>query len=83
MKRPPGWTEPAASQEAFWGMMNKDTKEPTEKVLLCRKPATPAVTSFGKIKLNNMVIVREEQRWGWDPGVENSEDRKRNREGED
>lgn len=32
--------------------MNKDTKEPTEKVLLCRKSATPTVASFGKKKLN-------------------------------
>lgn len=35
-------------------MMNKDTKEPTEKVLLCRKSATPTVASFGEKKLNEI-----------------------------
>lgn len=34
--------------------MNKDTKEPTEKVLLCRKSAAPTVASFGNKKLNEM-----------------------------
>jgi len=34
------------------GLMNKGTKEPTEKVLLCRKSATPAVASFENTKLN-------------------------------
>lgn len=34
--------------------MNKDTKEPTEKVLLCRKSATPTVASFGEKKLNEI-----------------------------
>ena len=36
------------------GMMNKDTKEPAEKVLLCRKSAMPSVANFGKMKLNEM-----------------------------
>lgn len=35
------------------GMMNKGTKEATEKVLLYRKSA-PTVASFGKMKLNEM-----------------------------
>lgn len=35
------------------GMMNKGTKEATEKVPLYRKSA-PTVASFGKIKLNEM-----------------------------
>lgn len=35
-------------------MMNKDTKKPTEKVLLCRKSATPTVASFAKTKVNEM-----------------------------
>lgn len=35
-------------------MMNKDTKEPAEKVLLCWKSATPTVASFGKMKLNEI-----------------------------
>ena len=50
---PPGWIEATASQEAcgaFGGMMNKDTKEPAEKVLLCRKSATPTVAGFGEEK---------------------------------
>lgn len=35
-------------------MMNKDTKEPTEKVLLCRKSASPTVASFGKTELSEI-----------------------------
>lgn len=38
-------------------MMNKDTKEPTEKVPLCRKPPRPTGASFGETKLNNIVMV--------------------------
>lgn len=36
------------------GTVNKDTKEPAEKVLLCRKSATPTVASFRKMKLNEI-----------------------------
>lgn len=60
-------------------MMNKDTKKPTEKVLLCRKSATPTVASFAKTKVNEIEKngAREES------GVEDSQDRKRNKEGND
>lgn len=33
-------------------VMNKDTKDPTEKDLLCRKPAVPTVGNFGNRKVN-------------------------------
>lgn len=33
-------------------VMNKDTKAPTEKVPLCRKPAVPTVGNFGNRKVN-------------------------------
>lgn len=56
------------------GMMNKDTKKPTEKVLLCRKPATPTVVVFAGMKVNEIENNGD---------VENSEDRKANREGVD
>lgn len=34
--------------------MNKDTKEPTEKVLLCRKSATPTVASNRETELSEI-----------------------------
>lgn len=36
------------------GTMNKDTKEPSEKVLLRRKSATPTVAGFGEKGLNEI-----------------------------
>lgn len=46
------------------GMMNKDTKEPAEKILLCRNSAAPTVASFRKMKLSEiqkMEMVRNQE----------------------
>lgn len=59
--------------------MNKDTKKPTEKVLLCRKSATPTVANFAKTKVNEI----EKYGAGEESRVEDRQDRKRNKEGKD
>lgn len=59
--------------------MNKDTKDPTEKDPLCRKPAVPTVGNFGKRKANET-----EKNGDGDPqGQESSDGRKGTRDGED
>lgn len=64
-KRPPGHIDPTASDGVCSGLggwqgwrgggcwvMNKDTKDPTDKDPPCRKPAVPTVGNFGKTKVN-------------------------------